>query len=173
MFYWSSSTITTSTKWQAAPKILIGASLVYTYVYILTHFIRIRLLQLNKGKRRVKLICLKSKYPSFGLCALQHRHREPQSREETQHVFSGLGAFSDRLQSWDAWSQKVNDKNNDRINDYLYSKRWPLLVAFRNLRYLSIFCSEFILEPCLALSKKWKNTWGEAGVFTTVSPKGW
>lgn len=69
-------------------------------------------------------------------------------------MFSDLGAFSDRLQSWDAWSQKVNDKSNDRINECLYSKQWPSVVAFRNLRYISLFCSEFILEPCLALSKK-------------------
>ena len=39
--------------------------------------------------------------------------------EGTQHVFSGLGAISDRLQSWDAWSQKVlkSQNVNDKIND--------------------------------------------------------
>lgn len=68
---------------------------------------------------------------------------------------------------------KVNYKNNDRINDYLCSKQWALLVAFKNQRYLFIFCSEFILEPCLTLSKKWKIPGGEAGVFTTENPKGW
>ena len=39
--------------------------------------------------------------------------------EETQHVFSGLGAISDRLPSWNAWSQKVFKSQNvsNKIND--------------------------------------------------------
>lgn len=58
---------------------------------------------------------------------------------ETQHVFSGHVAFSDWLQSWDAWSrnvfrsQTVNYTNDDKMKDYLYSKQLALLVAFRGL----------------------------------------
>lgn len=120
LFYWSSSAVTTSTKWQAAPNILIGASLVYTYVYIFTHFIRIRLI-----RQQIFVIW------SVCVSALQHRHREPCVRRERRHTACVLWSWCLQWQAVDSgcMEPKSSQKSSWKLTTKIITELMIIYVA--------------------------------------------